>query len=108
MRRCCGGLGSTCDVGVSRELYSKAKVWYDRLRKTLNCLLKLEVRLMITSQTQSHELNGSAEIERLTTKIGQLQTECARLSQALNNVTAERDFARKALAKVLAQMEREK
>jgi hypothetical protein len=63
---------------------------------------------MTSTQLEAHDLNGSAEIERLTTQVGQLRAECARLAQALKEAAVEGDLARKTLSKVLAQIEREK
>jgi predicted nucleic acid-binding Zn-ribbon protein len=44
-----------------------------------------------TGQTQTHQANGSAEIDRLTALVRELQDECTRLRQALAQSETERN-----------------
>lgn len=48
------------------------------------------------SPSQPHAVNGNAEVERLTTLVQQLQDECVRLRQALEDAEAERQLYRQA------------
>jgi predicted RNase H-like nuclease (RuvC/YqgF family) len=50
-----------------------------------------------TGQSQTHQANGSAEIERLTALNRELQDECTRLCQALAQMEAERNRYLKAI-----------
>lgn len=44
--------------------------------------------------SQPHAVNGNAEVERLSALVQQLQAECARLRQALEESEAERELFR--------------